>query len=194
MLSTTLIFATNNNHKIQEVRSLLNNSFTLITLKEAGIDITIDEPHDTLWENALEKSRTIYLITGSDCFSEDTGLEVEALEGAPGVRTARYAGITATADQHMEKLLTALRTHTNRAAQFRTVISLIEKDKELFFEGVCKGHIAEQLSGKKGFGYDPIFIPEGATRCFAEMVLEEKNFYSHRRKAFEQLKHYLLSK
>ncbi|MFM8805900.1 MAG: RdgB/HAM1 family non-canonical purine NTP pyrophosphatase [Sphingomonadales bacterium] len=194
MLSTTLIFATNNNHKIQEVRSLLNNSFTLITLKEAGIDITIDEPHDTLWENALEKSRTIYLITGSDCFSEDTGLEVEALEGAPGVHTARYAGITATADQHMEKLLTALRTHTNRAAQFRTVISLIEKDKELFFEGVCKGHIAEQLSGKKGFGYDPIFIPEGATRCFAEMELEEKNFYSHRRKAFEQLKHYLLSK
>lgn len=194
MLSTTLIFATNNNHKIQEVRSLLNYSFTLITLKEAGIDITIDEPHDTLWENALEKSRTIYLITGSDCFSEDTGLEVEALEGAPGVHTARYAGITATADQHMEKLLTALRTHTNRAAQFRTVISLIEKDKELFFEGVCKGHIAEQLSGKKGFGYDPIFIPEGATRCFAEMELEEKNFYSHRRKAFEQLKHYLLSK
>lgn len=194
MRSTTLIFATNNTHKIQEIRSLLNNSFTLITLKEAGIDITIDEPHDTLWENALEKSRTIYLITGSDCFSEDTGLEVEALGGAPGVHTARYAGPTATPEQHMAKLLGALDSAPNRAAQFRTVISLMEQEKELFFEGICQGHIAEQVSGKKGFGYDPIFIPEGATCCFAEMELEEKNFYSHRRKAFEQLKHYLLSK
>jgi XTP/dITP diphosphohydrolase len=94
----------------------------------------------------------------------------------------------------MAKLLSSLRAHTNRAAQFRTVISLIEEGKELFFEGVCKGHIAQTVSGKKGFGYDPVFIPEGATRCFAEMELEEKNFYSHRRKAFDQLKHYLLSK
>jgi XTP/dITP diphosphohydrolase len=93
----------------------------------------------------------------------------------------------------MNKLLSALRSHTNRAAQFRTVISLLIQEKELFFEGVCKGRIAEQVSGKKGFGYDPVFIPEGATRCFAEMELEEKNFYSHRRKAFDQLKHYLLS-
>lgn len=193
MPSTTLIFATNNQHKIQEVRSLLNDSFKLITLQEAGIDITIDEPHDTLWENALEKSKTIYRLTGSNCFSEDTGLEVEALEGAPGVHTARYAGVTATPDQHMNKLLSALRSHTNRTAQFRTVISLLIQEKELFFEGVCKGRIAEQVSGKKGFGYDPVFIPEGATRCFAEMELEEKNFYSHRRKAFDQLKHYLLS-
>lgn len=193
MRATSLIFATNNPHKIQEVRSLLNNSFTLITLKEAGIDITIEEPHDTLWENALEKSKTIYRLTGSDCFSEDTGLEVEALSGAPGVHTARYAGPAATPEQHMDKLLRALNTQTNRAAQFRTVISLIEKEKELFFEGVCKGRIAEQISGKKGFGYDPIFIPEGATCCFAEMELEEKNFYSHRRKAFDQLKRYLLS-
>lgn len=193
MHSTSLIFATNNPHKIQEVQSLLNNSFRLITLKEAGIDITIDEPHDTLWENALEKSKTIYRLTGSDCFSEDTGLEVEALFGAPGVHTARYAGPAATPEQHMTKLLYSLNAQTNRTAQFRTVISLIEKEKELFFEGICKGCIAEQISGKKGFGYDPIFIPEGATRCFAEMELEEKNFYSHRRKAFDQLKHYLLS-
>jgi len=194
MRSTTLIFATNNTHKIQEVRSLLNNAFTLVTLQEAGIDITIEEPHDTLLANALEKSRTIYRLTGSDCFSEDTGLEVEALGGAPGVHTARYAGPSATPEQHMAKLLATLGSEANRAAQFRTVISLIEQEKEVFFEGVCKGRIAKEISGEKGFGYDPVFIPEGSTRCFAAMELEEKNFYSHRRKAFDQLKHYLLSK
>ena len=189
-----LIFATNNQHKVQEVRSLLNNSFTLITLAEAGIDRDIPEPHATLEENAREKSMTIYQLTGSDCFSEDTGLEVAALGGAPGVRSARYAGAQATADQNIDKLLQALTSQQSRAAQFRTVISLIEQGTEITFEGICKGRIAETPSGKKGFGYDPVFIPEGATRCFAEMDLDEKNQYSHRRKAFDQLKNYLLSK
>ncbi|HBB57256.1 MAG TPA: non-canonical purine NTP pyrophosphatase, RdgB/HAM1 family [Chitinophagaceae bacterium] len=189
-----LIFATNNQHKVQEVRSLLNNSFTLITLAEAGIDRDIPEPHATLEENAREKSMTIYQLTGSDCFSEDTGLEVAALGGAPGVHSARYAGAQATADQNIYKLLQTLTSQQSRAAQFRTVISLIEQGTEITFEGICKGHIAETPSGKKGFGYDPVFIPEGATRCFAEMDLEEKNQYSHRRKAFDQLKNYLLSK
>lgn len=189
-----LIFATNNPHKIQEVRSLLNETFTLVTLQEAGINIVIEEPHDTLSDNALEKSKTIYRLTGQDCFSEDTGLEVAALQGAPGVHTARYAGPQASATQHMEKLLHALRPHQNRAAQFRTVISLIYQEKEFFFEGICQGRIAESFSGIKGFGYDPIFIPEGSSRCFAEMDLEEKNFFSHRAKAFAQLKHFLLSK
>ena len=189
-----LIFATNNQHKVQEVRSLLNNSFTLITLAEAGIDRDIPEPHATLEENAREKSMTIYQLTGSDCFSEDTGLEVAALGGAPGVRSARYAGAQATADQNIDKLLQALTSQQSRAAQFRTVISLIEQGTEITFEGICKGRIAETPSGKKGFGYDPVFIPEGATRCFAEMDLDEKNQYSHRQKAFDQLKNYLLSK
>jgi len=189
-----LIFATNNAHKVQEVRALLDNAFTLVTLQEAGINITIEEPHDTLWANALEKSKTIYRLTGQDCFSEDTGLEVMALGGAPGVHTARYAGATATADQHMAKLLASLTQGQPRTAQFRTVISLIERGKEFFFEGICQGRIAEQPSGQRGFGYDPVFIPEGATRCFAEMELAEKSFYSHRRKAFDQLKHHLLSK
>lgn len=189
-----LIFATNNPHKIQEVRSLLHETFTLVTLQEAGINIEIEEPHDTLKDNALEKSKTIYRLTGINCFSEDTGLEVTALQGAPGVHTARYAGPQASADQHMAKLLASLSQHQNRAAQFRTVISLIQQGKELFFEGICKGHIADSVSGKKGFGYDPIFVPEGATRCFAEMDLEEKNIYSHRKKAFDQLLHYLRTK
>lgn len=189
-----LIFATNNPHKIQEVRSLLHETFTLVTLQEAGINIEIEEPHDTLKDNALEKSKTIYRLTGINCFSEDTGLEVTALQGAPGVHTARYAGPQASVDQHMAKLLASLSQHQNRAAQFRTVISLIEQGKELFFEGICKGHIADSVSGKKGFGYDPIFVPEGATRCFAEMDLEEKNIYSHRKKAFDQLLHYLRTK
>lgn len=189
-----LIFATNNQHKVQEVRSLLNNSFTLITLAEAGIDRDIPELHATLEENAREKSMTIYQLTGSDCFSEDTGLEVAALGGAPGVHSARYAGAQATADQNIDKLLQTLTSQQSRAAQFRTVISLIEQGTEITFEGICKGRIAETPSGKKGFGYDPVFIPEGATRCFAEMDLDEKNQYSHRRKAFDQLKNYLLSK
>lgn len=189
-----LIFATNNQHKVQEVRSLLNNSFTLITLAEAGIDRDIPEPHATLEENAREKAMTIYQLTGSDCFSEDTGLEVAALGGAPGVHSARYAGAQATADQNINKLLQKLTSQQSRAAQFRTVISFIEQGTEIAFEGICKGRIAETPSGKKGFGYDPVFIPEGATRCFAEMDLDEKNQYSHRRKAFDQLKKYLLSK
>lgn len=189
-----LIFATNNSHKVQEIRSVLNNSFTLLTLAEAGIHRDIPEPHATLEENAREKSTTIYQLTGLNCFSEDTGLEVAALLGAPGVHSARYAGAQATAEQNIEKLLRALASHPHRAAQFRTVISLLEEGKEICFEGICKGRIAEAPSGKKGFGYDPVFIPDGSSRCFAEMELDEKNYFSHRRKAFDQLKNYLLSK
>jgi XTP/dITP diphosphohydrolase len=188
-----LIFATNNEHKIQEVRSLLNNAFTLITLKEAGIERDIPEPYDTLQANALEKATVVFQLSGKNCFSEDTGLEVDALDGAPGVHSARYAGPKATAEQNINKLLTLLIPQKIRTAQFRTVITLIEKGRAVYFEGVCKGRIAENISGHRGFGYDPIFIPEGADRCFAEMDLAEKNFYSHRRKAFDQLKTYLQS-
>lgn len=189
-----LIFATNNEHKIQEVRSLLHDAFTLVTLKEAGIEQDIPEPHDTLQANALEKATVVFNLCGENCFSEDSGLEVDALGGAPGVYSARYAGVNATAAQHINKLLAALTQEQNRAAQFRTVIALIENGQPVFFEGICKGYIAKTISGHRGFGYDPIFIPDGADRCFAEMELAEKNKYSHRRKAFDQLKTYLLSR
>lgn len=182
-----LIFATNNQHKIAEVRPLLPGSIILKTLKEAGINQDIPEPYETLEENASEKSRVIYALTGKNCFSEDTGLEVIALKGAPGVKTARYAGPDAHAMDNIRKLQEALSHETDRRARFRTVISLILNGKEYQFEGICEGQIAKEISGNQGFGYDPIFIPEGTDRCFADMSLEEKQEYSHRRKATDKL-------
>lgn len=188
---STLIFATNNQHKVDEIRTVLNNSFSIITLKEAGIDIDIPEPHDTLEANASEKSKVIHQLTQQNCFSEDTGLEVEALNGEPGVKSARYAGDTRDFQKNIDKLLLNLEGKNNRNAQFRTVISLILDDKEYLFEGICKGHITEQQTGKKGFGYDPVFVPEGSEKTFAEMTTEEKNQFSHRRKATDQLIQFL---
>lgn len=166
---------------------MLPDNFEIITLKDAGIDIDIPEPHDTLEKNATEKSATIYLLTGLDCFGEDTGLEVEALNGAPGVKSARYAGENRNFEDNVAKLLHNLEGETNRKARFRTVVSLMLNGKEYQFEGICKGHIIEQPRGAGGFGYDPVFVPEAENRTFAEMVLEEKNKYSHRKKAVEQL-------
>ena len=183
----TLVFATNNAHKVAEIRSVIGNLFSIITLKEAGIDIDIPEPHDTLEANATEKSRTIFQLTQQNCFSEDTGLECVALNGAPGVKSARYAGEQKDFQANIYKLLLDLSDKADRSAQFRTVISLILDGKEYQFEGICKGHISKAQSGSSGFGYDPIFIPEGDTRHFAEMSLEEKNLFSHRRKATDQL-------
>ena len=170
----SLIFATHNNHKALEVRSILKNRFDIITLNEAGITEEIPEPHDTLEENALEKSKTIFRITKKNCFSEDTGLEVESLNGAPGVTTARYTGPAKDSKKNIEKILEQLTNVENRNAQFRTVISLILEGKEYMFEGICKGTIAPNEKGKTGFGYDPIFIPEGGQFTFAEMTEEEK--------------------
>lgn len=187
MMQTTLIFATNNQHKVDEIRSVIGNRFTVITLKEAGIDIDIPEPHDSLHENASEKSNTIFRITHQNCFSEDTGLEVEALNGEPGVKSARYAGEDKDFDANIQKLLQKLDGNTNRQAQFRTVISLILNEKEHLFEGICKGTIIHEKRGSSGFGYDPVFIPEGSEKTFAEMSLEEKNVFSHRRKATDLL-------
>lgn len=184
---STLIFATNNQHKVDEIRSVIGSSFEIITLKEAGIDIDIPEPHDTLEANATEKSQTIHRLTNQDCFSEDTGLEVEALNGEPGVKSARYAGEGRDFQQNIDKLLQKLGNNPKRAARFRTVISLILNQQEYLFEGICTGKIAEDQKGHKGFGYDPVFIPDGATISFAEMSLEEKNQYSHRQKAVTQL-------
>ncbi|WP_436490108.1 RdgB/HAM1 family non-canonical purine NTP pyrophosphatase [Chitinophaga sp. ARDCPP14] len=181
-----LIFATNNPNKVKEFRSLLGNQFEIVTLLEAGIDIDIPEPHDTLEANATEKSATIHRMTGENCFAEDTGLEIAALNGAPGVLSARYAGEQKEAADNIAKVLRELEGQSDRSAQFRTVISLILDGKEHQFEGVSKGHITTTVKGEKGFGYDPIFVPEGETRAFAEMDLTEKNKYSHRARAFEK--------
>ena len=185
--SRQLIFATNNQHKANEINSILGTAFKICTLREAGLEIDIPEPHDTLEENAREKSLTIYKLKNWDCFSEDTGLEVDALGGAPGVKSARYAGDHCSTEDNINKLLSELADKQNRKARFRTVVSLIENGKEYQFEGICEGSIGITRSGDHGFGYDPVFIPDGATKSFASMTLEEKNKYSHRKKAVEKL-------
>ena len=189
-----LIFATNNQHKANEINAILGTAFKVCTLREAGIEIDIPEPHATLEENAREKTSTIYRLTARDCFSEDTGLEVEALGGAPGVKSARYAGEHCNTDDNIDKLLTELANQENRKARFRTVISLIENGTEKQFEGICEGAIDWKKNGEQGFGYDPIFIPSGATNSFATMSMDEKNKYSHRKKAVEKLIAYLQQK
>jgi XTP/dITP diphosphohydrolase len=186
-----LIFATNNQNKVEEVRAVLGKLFNIITLKEAGIDIDIPEPHDTLEANATEKSKTIFNLTKQNCFSEDTGLEVVALNGEPGVKSARYAGEDRSFDDNIDKLLSRLQPFENRAARFRTVISLILDDKEYFFEGICPGKIIHERKGSHGFGYDPVFVPDGSDKTFAEMDMAEKNKFSHRKKAMEKLINFL---
>ena len=185
-----LIFASNNEHKAEEIRKIIGKSFVIKTLKESGININIPEPHDTLEENATEKSSVIYRLTKMDCFSEDTGLEVDALNGEPGVKSARYAD-DEPLKNNIDKLLNKLKNKSNRTAQFRTVISLMLKGKEHQFQGACKGTIIAKQRGEKGFGYDPVFMPEGSNKTFAEMDIEEKNTYSHRRKAIEKLVRFL---
>jgi XTP/dITP diphosphohydrolase len=190
-MKTTLIFATNNQHKVDEIRSVIGDQFEIITLKEAGIDIDIPEPHDTLEANATEKAQTIHTLTKKNCFSEDTGLEVAALNGEPGVKSARYAGDGRDFQKNIDKLLLNLEDKPNRSARFRTVISLILNDKEYFFEGICEGQIMKTQSGSSGFGYDPVFIPTGGDKSFAEMRMEEKNVFSHRQKAVTKLLNFL---
>jgi XTP/dITP diphosphohydrolase len=182
-----LIFASNNQHKVDEIRSLLPGEYEIITLKEAGIDIDIPEPYDTLEENASGKSRTIFEMTGNNCFSEDTGLEVKALDGEPGVKSARYAGDGRSFDANIEKLLINLAGKQDRSARFRAVISLLIDGRETLFEGICEGRIIEGKRGEQGFGYDPVFIPAGSVKTFGEMSLEEKTRYSHRARATEKL-------
>ena len=182
-----IIFATNNQNKVNEIRAVLGNKFHIITLKEAGIDIDIPEPHDSLEANALEKSSTIFKLTGQDCFSEDTGLETASLNGEPGVKSARYAGDGRNFDANIDKLLNKLQGKEDRSARFRTVISLMLDKKEYQFEGICNGKIIAERRGNNGFGYDPVFVPDGSEKTFAEMGLEEKNKYSHRKKAMEKL-------
>lgn len=186
-----LIFATNNQHKVDEIRIVLGNIFDIITLKEAGIDIDIPEPHNTLEENAKEKSSTIYALTKKNCFGEDTGLEVYSLNGEPGVKSARYAGNERSFKANIDKLLDNMKNSDNRAARFRTVISLIINGKEKQFEGICEGMILKTTRGENGFGYDPVFVPKGNTKTFAEMTIAEKNIFSHRKKAMDKLINFL---
>jgi XTP/dITP diphosphohydrolase len=198
-----LIFATNNQHKVKEIQAAIGDKLEVISLEQADIHIDIPEPHDTLEANASEKSGTIYRLTGLNCFSEDTGLEVESLNGEPGVKSARYAGEDKAFEKNVEKLLAKLGNDPNRRARFRTVISLILNGKEYLFEGICEGRILYSPSGSGGFGYDPVFVPAGdlrnegtpreETRSFAEMSMEEKGRYSHRKKAADKLIAFLKS-
>ena len=187
----TLIFATNNRNKVAEIQSLVGPNFTIIPLKEAGIDIDIPEPHDQLEANALEKAMTIFNMTQQNCFSEDTGLEILALDGAPGVKSARYAGENSNPQANIDLVLSKMTGVENRTAQFRTVICLIWKNQTYYFEGICKGKILNNMQGENGFGYDPIFVPDGASKSFANMTMEEKNQFSHRKKAVTQLFEFL---
>ena len=187
-----LIFASNNQHKIEELKAFAGNEsdsyrIEIVSLKDAGIDIDIPEPHETLEENASEKSWTIYKLTRKACFSEDTGLEIEALNGEPGVKSARYAGEERSFKDNINKVLQKLANKTNRRARFRAVISLIIDGKELQFQGICNGRIIDTPQGTEGFGYDPIFIPDGSDRTFGEMPVEEKNQFNHRTKAAAKL-------
>lgn len=182
-----LIFASNNQHKIDELKAFAGSDIEIISLKDAGINIDIPEPHDTLEENASEKSWAIYKLTGVDCFSEDTGLEIEALNGEPGVKSARYAGEGRSFKDNIEKVLNKLSSQTNRKARFRAVISLIIDGKEKQFEGICPGKIIDNPKGTEGFGYDPIFVPYGSEKTFAEMEMDEKNRFNHRTKAAAKL-------
>ena len=189
-----LVFATNNPNKVAEIKKVLGNSFEVISLKDAGIDIDIPEPYETLEENAATKSNTIFTLTGNDCFSEDTGLFVDSLNGEPGVKSARYAGEPASNKANIDKLLFNLDKNENRKARFRTVISLIANGKEFQFEGICEGTILPEPVGEKGFGYDSLFMPHGSEKSFAEMEMEEKNIYSHRKKAVAKLVAFLSKK
>lgn len=182
-----IIFATNNAHKLEEVEAILGQEIELITLREAGITDDIPENEPTIEGNALAKARYVWERTGCDCFADDTGLEVDALGGAPGVHSARYAtdGHDFAANRH--KLLREMEGKTDRTARFRTVIALIEGGKEHCFEGIVEGTITTSEMGDGGFGYDPLFTPEGHERTFAEISPEEKNAISHRGRAVAKL-------
>ncbi len=193
-----IVFATNNLHKQEEISAMLSHRFKILGLNDLDIKEEIPEDHDTLEENASQKAWYIYNLTGRNCFADDTGLEVDALDGAPGVYSARYSRIGTpvfpeldSVEGNIKKLLLEMEGVKNRRARFRTVISLILDGEEHRFEGVCEGLITEVSSGSEGFGYDPLFVPDGYTMSFAEMEPEEKNNISHRAKAVHALVQFL---
>ena len=187
-----LVFATNNAHKLEEIRAILGNSIEILSLVDIHCHADIPETADTLEGNARQKSRYVYEHYGLDCFADDTGLEVESLGGAPGVYSARYAdGQGHDSQANMNKLLKEMEEKNDRKAQFRTIISLIEKGEERQFEGIVKGQITREKRGESGFGYDPIFQPDGYETTFAELGSDIKNRISHRARAVAALCDYL---
>ena len=186
-----IVFATNNNHKLKEINNLVSDKLKIISLKDINCFEDIPETADTLDENASQKSKYIFNKYHCDCFADDTGLEVDALNGQPGVHSARYAGESKDSEKNIEKLLVELNGKINRSARFRTVISLILEGKEYFFEGIINGKIINKKIGTDGFGYDPVFIPDGYEKTFAQMTLEEKNKVSHRSIAIQKLIRFL---
>ena len=200
-----IVFATNNQHKLSEIRSILGDSIEVLSLKDIGCDVDIPETGKTLEENALQKAQYVYDHYHMDCFADDTGLEVDALDGAPGVYSARYAGEGHDSEANMTKLLKELGENNNRKARFRTVITLIQKKnvcpcgctsiKEVHqFEGIVEGEIIRERRGGEGFGYDPIFQPEGYNQTFAELGMDTKNHISHRARAVAKLCEFLNDK
>ena len=188
-----LVFATNNLHKLKEVQEMLSNSIEVLSLKDIGCFEDIEETEITLEGNAKLKADYITKKYGFDCFADDTGLEVVALDGKPGVYSARYAGAHGNAEKNMEKLLFELQNKSSRKAKFRTIIALNLRNKQYLFEGICEGEILNEKTGVKGFGYDPIFKPSNASCSFAEMNSEEKNIISHRGIAIQELVQFLNS-
>lgn len=186
-----LVFATKNSHKISEVSAILGDKFRLVGLKDIGCLEDLPEDKPTIRENALQKARYVYEKYGYDCFADDTGLMVDSLDGAPGVYSARYAGEDCISQNNIRKLLGNLRDKSDRRAQFKTVVALILDGKEYFFEGVVNGFILTEMHGNGGFGYDPVFIPEGYNLSFAEMGADLKNKISHRAFAIHALSEFL---
>lgn len=188
----TFVFVTNNQHKLEEAKAMLKNKIDIVGLSGIGCYDNIPETGKTLKENALQKAHFIYDNYHYNCFADDTGLEVEALDGAPGVYSARYAGESSNSEANIAKLLENLEGKTNRKARFRTVVALLYNGNEFLFEGIVNGHIISERKGVNGFGYDPVFIPNGYNQTFAEQSAAVKNTISHRAKAMAQLYEFLI--
>lgn len=186
-----IVFATNNENKTREIRNILGSSFNLLSLTDLNINEDIPENEPTLEGNALHKARYVHKMLNMNVFADDTGLEIDMLNGLPGVKSARFAGENKNSDANIRKVLSMMGKSKNRKARFRTVIALIMEGKEYLFEGIVDGMILTYRRGTEGFGYDPVFVPEGETRTFAEMPLGEKNKISHRARAFEKLRLFL---
>jgi XTP/dITP diphosphohydrolase len=187
-----IVFATNNENKLREIRDILGTSFSLLSLSDLNMENDIPENMPDLEGNAMEKARYVNKLVNMSVFADDTGLEIEILKGLPGVHSARFAGEDKNSDANIEKVLKMMGNAENRRARFRTVIALIHDNREYYFEGTVNGKIINGKRGNRGFGYDPVFVPEGHEQTFAEMTLNDKNKISHRARAFEKLRNFLV--
>ena len=186
-----LIFATSNQHKLREIKSIPLKGIEIVSLKEIGFEGELPETHETIEENSLEKAEYLSKKFNTPCFAEDTGLIIDAINGEPGVYSARYAGENATFDDNVNKVLAKMEGQANRRARFKTVITYYKEGEYVQFEGVTEGEILTERKGSEGFGYDPIFRPVGSTKAYAEMTLDEKNQFSHRKKSFDLFANHL---